>query len=165
MKYTTNERGALPIIVALLVLVLIAIVGVALYNANNSKGTSKQATTSTTSPSASAVATASPAPSATPAPTDQSLIAAAVKAYIQNHGPAPAAGTKLTLTNLSGENALVTIGGTGAGSFELLKKSQGTWSVRFDGQNISPAMETSLGFPQGFSNSGSSATSTVLFTY
>jgi len=37
MKYTSNERGALPVLVALLVVALVAVVGFAVYNANKAR--------------------------------------------------------------------------------------------------------------------------------
>ena len=51
-----------------------------------------------------------------------------------------------------------------AGNFELLKKSGSSWSVAFEGQNLSPTDEQNLGFPAGFTSTGT-FTNIVLYTY
>lgn len=65
MKYTSNERGVLPIVVALLVVALVAVAGFAVYNA--SKAHNKDTQSLSVSPSSSPVSTASPAATSTPA--------------------------------------------------------------------------------------------------
>ena len=163
MKYASNDRGIVPVLVVILVAVLVVAVGVAVYNV--SKSNHKDVNTSATSPTpvpTSGMASSQPTP--TPTPSDTDMIVAAVKAHLSSSGQTPVSGTKIILSKLQGDDAMVNVSGPAAGGvFELLKKNQGSWSVVFDGQNISPATESSLGFPQGFSSTG--LTNTVLYTY
>jgi hypothetical protein len=67
MKYVSNERGALPLLVAILVVALFGVVGMAVYNANKAHNKEASSTgVSSASPVGSPVAAASPTP--TPAP-------------------------------------------------------------------------------------------------
>jgi hypothetical protein len=166
VKHLSNERGVASILIAIFVLVVVAAAGLAVYNA--SKAHQKTASTvSSSSPSLSTspesslspAATATPTP--TPAPTDQDLIVAVLKAHYGEQTP----GSKFTQCRLEGNYAVIgfTPAGTGGGE-DWLKKSNGTWTIAWQGQNYNPATQaSSLGFPQGF---GTSCTSnTVLYTY
>jgi hypothetical protein len=165
MKYVSNERGVLPILVALLVVALLAVAGLAVYNVSKSHQKDSQVAQGSPSPSASLRAGASPASSPTLAPSDQNLITAALKANDAKKGPTPGPGSKYILCKLEGDYASVgSIQGTGGGGDLLLKKSQGVWSIAYDGQNLSEATASQLGFPAGFVNVCSSQ-SPVLFTY
>jgi hypothetical protein len=62
MKYVSNDRGALSVLVVILVVVLVAVVGVAVYNFNKSSQKQKDAQTNASpSPASSPATTASPA--------------------------------------------------------------------------------------------------------
>jgi hypothetical protein len=169
MKYSSNERGMVPILVIVLVVVLVAAAGVAVYNVQKSRQKVAQTVNSSPSPSssssnASPAATATPTP--TPAPTDQQLITEALKAYFASHGSTPAHGSQLILHKLEGNYALARLAvnsGAGGGMI-LVKKNQGAWSVVWEGQNGLDTAIKQYGFPQSFNTYGS-AGSTVLYTY
>jgi uncharacterized protein (UPF0333 family) len=61
MKYTSNERGALPILVLVLVVVLVAVIGVAAYNFNQVRKKDSQSVNTSLSPNSSPATAASPA--------------------------------------------------------------------------------------------------------
>ena len=167
MKYLSNDRGVLSVLVAVLVVALVAVLGVAIYSANKSHQKNAQTTSASPSPATSQASTATPVATLTPtpAPTDQDLITAAVKTDIAKRGSVPPSGSKVILRKLQDNYSKVDVSlSNGPGYFELLKKSGGTWTVAFQGQNIDPSTEAQLGFPQGFTNTGSFQ-STVLFTY
>jgi len=60
MKYVKSERGALPVLVAILAIVVVAVVGVAVYNVNKSRQTDTQTVSASPSPANSPAAAASP---------------------------------------------------------------------------------------------------------
>jgi len=60
MKYVSNERGALPVLVAILVVALVAVVGMAVNNANKSRQKAAQTASASPSPASSTEATSSP---------------------------------------------------------------------------------------------------------
>jgi hypothetical protein len=158
-------------LVVILVVVLVAAAGVAVYNVQKSRQKDAQTVKASPSPATSPASTASPVatptPTPTPAPTDQQLIVAALKSYYSSNGRTPNAGSRFTLCKLQGDYAIAGyFVGSGAGGGEAwLKKSQGAWSVVWEGQNYDPATQASkLGFPQGFGNSCSS-NSPVIYTY
>jgi hypothetical protein len=70
MKQSLNERGVLPILVAIFIVVLIAAAGVAAYNVSKSDNKDDQTAKASLSPTSSSSATASPI--ATPTPTPDS---------------------------------------------------------------------------------------------
>jgi hypothetical protein len=61
MRYTSNERGALPVLVALLVVALVAVIGIAVVNANKARNKDRQSVSASPSPASSPASTASPA--------------------------------------------------------------------------------------------------------
>jgi hypothetical protein len=65
MKPTSNERGAVPILVIVLALVLVAAVGLAVYNVSNSSKNAQTVNSTNTSPSSAS----SPGTGASSAPT------------------------------------------------------------------------------------------------
>ncbi len=65
MNYSSNERGALPILVALLVVALVAVVGFAVYNFSRSNQKAAQTVNASPSPTGSPAASATPTPSPT----------------------------------------------------------------------------------------------------
>lgn len=163
MKYASNERGMTTVLAAIVVVLIIVAAGFAAYSWNKSKTGDSQTAKNSSSPSTSPSSTATSTPA--PTPSDQSLITAAVKANLSSSGQTPASGTTLTLAKLEGNYAMVNVTGAQAGnSFELLKKSGDSWDVAFEGQNISPTQEQNLGFPTGFTSTGTFSTA-VLYTY
>jgi hypothetical protein len=168
MKYISNERGALPVLMVILVVVVIVAAGAAFYNVSKShnKDTQTANVSASPSPNNSPASTASPitTPTPTPAPTDKELITSAVKAEVAGRGITPAKGSQLLLRNLQGNFVWVDVSIPIGGYADVLKKSQGQWTVVYSGQNLDPTMEARLGTPQGFfSNPGQQ--SGVLYTY
>jgi hypothetical protein len=164
------NRGSLHILAAILVALLVAAVGVAVYNIGKSGRKTVAVSSSSQTTSSSPSPTANPESTATPVPSDDSLIATAVKADIARRGPLPPAGSKIILGGLEGNYAVVNVAfANGPGYFDLLKKSNESWSVVSSGQNVDPASEASLerdGFPQDFfTGGGPDQQSVVLFTY
>lgn len=160
-----TDRGAPPALIVVLAVVVVAAVAVAGYALNMFNPRNTQ-TASPSPSSASSQGTGAPVATPTPSPaSDQELITAAVRASLENGGQGPASSTKITLNRLERNCAMVGLSvesGPGGGMY-LLKKSQGTWTVAWHGQNFDPAKEAQLGFPQGFTSSVTMAT--VLYTY
>jgi hypothetical protein len=165
MKYISDERGMVPVLVVVLVVVLVAAVGAAVYNASKSNNKNAQTVNSTASPSPdnSSASTASPVatPTPTPAPTDQELITNVLKA----HWSGSLSGNKIILNRLEGNYALASIkvtNGVGGGE-TYLKKSGGTWTITYETQNEDPNEIAKLGLPSDFFTR--TALNTVLYTY
>lgn len=162
MNYLADQKGVMHILVAILVVVLVLAAGVAVYNVSQSNKNTTDSTTASSSPSTAATAS----PTATPVASDQALIIAAVKARESTGGQSPATGSKVILCKLQDGYAsvMVTVSSGAGGGDLLLKKSQSSWAVSYEGQNLDDATAAQLGFPQGFANACSSQ-SPVIYTY
>jgi hypothetical protein len=164
MKYLKRQEGmVLPLVIGLVALVVV-VVGVAVWQSQKAKTKADQTAVSP-SPSTVAQASSSPSHTASPVQTDQDLILALLKAHYSKNGQTPSAGTKYLLCKLEAGYATVLDQPNGAGGGDLLlKKSQGNWSIAYEGQNLDETTATQLGFPSGFGNACSSS-SPVLYTY
>jgi len=60
MKFTSNERGAMPVLLGILAVVLIAVIAVAFYNVSKARNKDAQTSTSSPSPASSPVSTVTP---------------------------------------------------------------------------------------------------------
>lgn len=165
MSYLRKQEGVAQLLVVGLVAVVVVVVGLAIWQAQKSSNKSDPATPKATATPA-AQSSPSPTPVATPVPTDQELITSLVKSNLEKGGNKPSSGTVLRLYALQGDYALVGIlvsSGVGGGE-NLLKRSNGTWTIVYDGQNLDGTKAASLGAPAAIANSGSSS-SPILFTY
>ncbi len=137
MKYLTNNRGVLPILVAVLVVVLLAAGGVAIYNVSKSNKKLPQTVVTSPSPRTSPATSVSPVASATPGPTDQQLILSALLAQcVAGQGDHLGSGIAPEIQGDLAKANVTCVGATGgtSGYQAILQKSSGKWAIIYSGQ-------------------------------
>lgn len=143
MKKTSNERGGVPLIVALLVVGLIVVVGLAIYTAN--KSNQKDVLTAKTSPSPSESPATSASPTPSPSQSDNDLIVQAVRAYNSQSANDTVTGVTIVGSNAKGNGATP---GAASGYEFIAHKDNGTWKVVHRGQEQpGKALGTQYGLP------------------
>jgi hypothetical protein len=135
MKYTSNERGTLPLLIVILALVLVVAAGVAVYNVSKShKNDTRRATHSPSPPSSP---TASSAATATPTSNDTEMILSALQAQcVAGQGDHLGAGVTPDIRGDLAKVSVTCVGATGgtSGYVAILKKINGTWTIVYSGQ-------------------------------
>jgi FlaG/FlaF family flagellin (archaellin) len=117
MKYLSrDERGAMPIVIGLLVVAVVAVVGLAVY----SYGNNKQAATPSASPT--------PTPSSQ---TDTDLVTQAAKAYDTQSANHTISGVIIAGSNAKGYGMP---SGAPSGYEFIAHKDNGTWKIIHRGQ-------------------------------
>ena len=133
MKEVSNERGALPIVVALIVVALLAVAGLAFYNLSSPhKKTASITSSSNSAPSVSVSPASSPTTTTTPIPqSDNDLIVEAARAYNSQSANDTITGITILGDNAKGNGATP---GAPSGYEFISHKSSGVWSIVYKGQ-------------------------------
>jgi hypothetical protein len=131
MNHSTNERGTMPVLAAMLVVALIVVVGFAVYAASKANKKDAQTLNASPSPSESQVASASPTTTPTPSQSDNDLITQAVRSYNSQSANDTVTGITIVGANAKGNGATA---GAASGYEFIAHKDNGTWKVVYRGQ-------------------------------
>jgi hypothetical protein len=140
VKYLSDERGVMPVLIAILVLVLVAAGGLAVYNVSKShQKTAANVSSSSPSPSTSPKASASPAATAMPVstPNDTALILSALTTQcVAGQGNHLGSGITPDIQGNIAKASVICVGATGGKSsyVTILQKNSGTWTIIYSGQ-------------------------------
>ncbi len=147
MKYLKDNRGVLPVVVAILVVLLVAVVGVALYNVSKAHQNTTTAARPSPSPSKSPTATSSPSvlPAVQP---DNDQVVQAVRGYDSQSANDTITGITIVGLNAKGNG---TSPGAPSGYRFIAHKSSGSWKVIYRGQEQpGKALGEQYGLPAGW---------------